>query len=38
MQVQGKKENYYKGYVGIARSTLEMQVGNWKESSKAVYL
>lgn len=37
MQVQGKKENY-KGYVGIARSTLEMQVGNWEVSRKAVYL
>lgn len=37
MQVQGKKENY-KGYVGIGRSTLEMQVVNWEVSNKAVYL
>lgn len=38
MQVQGKKENNYKGCVEIARTTLEMQVGNWEVSSKAVYI
>lgn len=38
MQVEGKTEIDYKGYEGISRSILEMQVGNWEESRNAVYL